>query len=94
MSSSLGNPSNKMGWYRSMCAKMKHEGRMWEAAMKMAEGGKSNIQLPTIKNEKQKPAKVQLFERFMEEAKVERKRRQDKDSKKQQQKKEENADVN
>ena len=94
MSSSKGDPSNKCGWYKSMCAKLKHENRLWEAAMKMAEGGKANVTLPTIKNEKQKPAKVQLFERYIEEAKVERKRRLDKESKKQQQKKEESADVN
>jgi len=89
MSSSLGNPSNKCSWYRSMMAKLKHQDRLYEAAAKQLEGGKTNVMLPQIKNEKAKPKNVQLFETYIEQAKVERKRRLDKESKKSQQKKEE-----
>lgn len=89
MSSSTGDPSKKMGWFRSMSAKIGHENRLWEAAVKQADGGKTNVMLPQVKNEKSKPKNVQLFETYIEQAKIERKRRLDKESSKKQQKKEE-----
>jgi hypothetical protein len=94
MSSSKGETSKKLSWAKSMDAKLNHENRLWEAALKQTEGGKTNITLPTVKNEKQKPANVKLFDTYLEEAKVELKRRQEKNNKKQQQKKEEKANGN
>ena len=89
MSSSMCQPSSKLSWVKKMNAKIAHEERLWQAALKVAEGGKVNIELPTIKNEKQKPANVKLFENLLEDAKVERKRRLEKETKKKQQQKEE-----
>lgn len=34
MSTSAGNPSNKVGWYKSLCAKTANENRLLELAKK------------------------------------------------------------
>ena len=86
MSSSKGNPSNKMGWYKSMEAKLNRTDKLKAAAAKVAEGGESKVQLPTVKNEQNKPAAVQLFEQLVAQAKIDRQRRLDKEASKQKQK--------
>lgn len=92
MSSSKGEPSKKLSWVKSMDAKLRHENRLWEAAVKIAEGGKpNNLVLPTDKGGKQKAENLNKMAQFIEQAKVEKSRRQEREHKKQQQKKEESG---
>jgi len=67
-----------------MNAKIEHDNKLKAAAEKVAEGGTLNVILPavTAKNEKIKPAKVKLFEELLEEAKVTRSRKSEREAKK------------
>lgn len=89
MSSSNCTPSKKLPWVRSMDAKIAHENKLWESAVRVAEGGKANVPLPTDKGGKQKAENITKFAQFIEQAKIDKVKRQDKEAKKQQKKKEE-----
>jgi len=73
--------SKKIGWYRSMLGKLAHEEKMWTAAMKIAGGGKPDIKLPVDKGGYQKRKNVIKFGLYIEDAKLERQRRLEKERK-------------
>lgn len=73
MSSSTGSPSNKCGWYRSMTAKLNHENKLFEEALRLAENPKYQ---PKVKLSQKKKAKDK-FEVMLSEAKEEINRRRE-----------------
>lgn len=85
MSSSNCTPSKKLPWVKKMDAKIAHENRMYEAAERVANGGKVNVTLP--KGEKK--ANNLKFADMIEQAKIDKVKRQERDAKKAKQKKEE-----
>lgn len=90
MSSSRVEPSKKLSWVKSMDAKLAREKRLQEAAVKIVDGGKpNNLILPTDKGGKEKPKALLQLAAFIEQAKIDKQRRQERDRQKQQQKKEE-----
>lgn len=90
MSSSRVEPSKKLSWVKSMDAKLAREKRLQEAAVKIVDGGKpNNLVLPEDKGGKQKPKALLQLAAFIEQAKIDKERRKDREAKKQQQKKEE-----
>lgn len=72
---------------RVMLGKLKYETQVELAAAKIAEGQKVEFKLPKAKNSPtakhpgKRPAKVLAFENAIEEAKLERKRRAERDKK-------------
>jgi hypothetical protein len=81
MSSSLGNPSNKDKWFKSLCAKFKHQERLKNLATKVAEGGKIDLQLPEDKGGVDKDKRIGTFANYLEQAKLEKSKRQERDRK-------------
>lgn len=67
--------SKKVPWAKKMNAILDHEKKLWDAAMKMADGQKVDVTLPKDKGGVQKPKNIQLFAGMIEDAKVERQRR-------------------
>lgn len=88
MSSSTGSPSRKIGWFKSMCAKIDHELVLREAAMRIADGGKASPNLPKDKGGFHKPKNLIRYGQLIEDAKHERQRRLEKERKQQSKKKE------
>jgi len=72
-------PSKKLPWVKSMNAKIDHQNRLQELARKVADGGKVEVPL----NNKNKAQ----FALYIEDAKIERQRRIERERKKAAQKK-------
>jgi hypothetical protein len=72
--------ANSIGWWKKMKAKLKHENRIWQSALKNAETGSKQAPsfLPKDKGGKQKKKSVALFENMCEDAKVEVSKRRNK----------------
>lgn len=89
MSSSRGEPSKKLPWLKKMDAQIAHENKLREAATRQIEGHKTTVVLPADKGGKVKAENLNKFAQFLEQAKIDKSRKQDRERNKQQQKKEE-----
>ena len=92
MSSSRCEPSKKLNWVKSMDAKIAHENRLREAAVRIVDGNtKITVVLPQDKGGKDKPKNLILLGQLIEQAKIDKVKRAERDRQKQQQKKEESG---
>jgi len=75
--------SKKISWYRSMCDKIDNENKLWDMALKVADGGRVD---PSLRKEKggkgkNRPKKNREWEELVAEAKIEKQKRLEKERK-------------